>query len=293
MGETTGHGEPAGGVRASDAERDATVERLSQAAGEGRLTLEEFSQRMEDATTARTRAELDRLLSDLPASPGHAGNAVALGSQAGPSWHVTPIGGLNVFGPWRMGRHVIVITLVGGARLDLSQAELAAPDVTLTKLSLVGGVRARIPYGIRVDASGVSLIGGTQVEGAPDPGPGAPTIHIRAYSLVGGIRNPAGRRRAAAPRGPARGPADAVRRAARPAGRSAGPAGRTAGRAARPAGPVRADVTDAAVRSSARHRRRRPDRSTRRADPHPRPGASPTAAPDPAGSAPSRRTSRG
>ena len=93
-----------------------------------------------------------------------------------------------MFGPWRMGRHVIVITLVGGARLDLSQAELAAPDVTLTKLSLVGGVRARIPYGIRVDASGVSLIGGTQVEGAPDPGPGAPTIHIRAYSLVGGIR---------------------------------------------------------------------------------------------------------
>ena len=188
MGETTGHGEPAGGVRASDAERDATVERLSQAAGEGRLTLEEFSQRMEDATTARTRAELDRLLSDLPASPGQAGNAVALGSQAGPSWHVTPIGGLSVFGPWRMGRHVIVLTLVGGARLDLSQAELAAPDVTLTKLSLVGGVRARIPDGIRVDASGVSLIGGTQVEGAPDPGPGAPTIHIRAYSVVGGIR---------------------------------------------------------------------------------------------------------
>ena len=32
------------------------------------------------------------------------------------------------------------------------------------------------------------LVGGTRVEGAPDPGPGAPTIHIRAFSLVGGIR---------------------------------------------------------------------------------------------------------
>ena len=50
-----------------------------------------------------------------------------------------------MFGPWRMGRDVIVLSLVGGARLDLSQAELAAPDVTLTKVSLVGGVRARIP----------------------------------------------------------------------------------------------------------------------------------------------------
>ena len=186
LGETT-NGEPAEGVRASDAERDATVERLSQATGEGRLTLEEFSQRMDRATTAKTRAELDRLVTDLPAS-GAVGAPVTVGAQAGPSWHISPVGGLNVFGPWRMGRHVIVATLVGGARLDLSQAELAGPEVTLTKVSLVGGVRVRVPSGIRVEASGLTLVGGTRVEGAPDPGPGAPTIHIRAFSLVGGIR---------------------------------------------------------------------------------------------------------
>ncbi len=79
-------------------------------------------------------------------------------------------------------------TLIGGARLDLSQAELAAPEVTLTKVSLVGGVSVRVPSGIPVEASGLSILGGTRVEGAPDPGPGAPTIHIRAYSVIGGIR---------------------------------------------------------------------------------------------------------
>ena len=68
MGETTDD-QPAGGIRASDAERDATVERLSRAAGDGRLTLEEFSQRMEQVTAAKTRAELDRLVADLPANP--------------------------------------------------------------------------------------------------------------------------------------------------------------------------------------------------------------------------------
>jgi hypothetical protein len=87
-----------------------------------------------------------------------------------------------------MGRHVIVGTLIGGARLDLSQAELAAPEVTLTKVSLVGGVSVRVPSKIRVEASGLSILGGTRVEGAPDPGPGAPTIHIRAFSIIGGIR---------------------------------------------------------------------------------------------------------
>ena len=188
MGGSAGGGEPAEGIRASDAERDATVERLSAATGDGRLTLEEFSQRMERATTARTRAELGRLVADLPADAGAAGTAVAERAAPGPSWHVSPIGGLRVYGPWRMDRHVIVISIVGGTRLDLSQAQLAAPEVTLTKVSLVGGVRVGVPAGIRVETSGFSLIGGTRVEGGPEPGPGAPTVHIRAFSLVGGVR---------------------------------------------------------------------------------------------------------
>ncbi len=206
MGQTTDGGE-AGQIRASDAERDATVERLRDAAGEGRLTLEEFSDRMEQATTARTRTELDRLVTDLPAATeSGTGTVVAPGSSSAPTWHVSPIGGLSVSGPWRMGRHVVVIALIGGADLDLSQAELAARDVTLTKVSIIGGVHARIPHGIRVDASGLSLLGGTSVEGAPDPGPGAPTIHIRAFSIIGGIRIRRGSsgRRSRADRGQAR-----------------------------------------------------------------------------------------
>ncbi len=187
MGGTTGDGEPADGIRASDAERDATVERLRAATGDGRLTLEEFSQRMERATGARTRGELDRLVADLPADVAAAGTLAASG-PAEPSWHISPIGGLRVSGPWRMDRHVIVISIVGGTWLDLSQAQLAAPEVTLTKVSLVGGLRVAVPPGIRVEVSGVHLIGGTRIQARPEPGPGAPTVHIRAFSLVGGVR---------------------------------------------------------------------------------------------------------
>jgi len=198
MGGTTSDGDPPAGIRASDAERDATVERLSAAAGEGRLTLEEFSQRMGLATAARTRAELDRLVADLPADVAVApvaeaggGGAVAPAgtAAAGPAtWHVSPVGGLRVSGPWRMDRHVIAVSIVGGTRLDLSEAQLAAPEVTLTKVSLVGGTRIIVPPGIRVEASGFSLVGGTRVQGGPEPGPGAPTVYIRAFSLVGGVR---------------------------------------------------------------------------------------------------------
>jgi hypothetical protein len=188
MDATTGDGEPASGIRASDAERDATLERLSAATGDGRLTLEEFSQRMDRATTAKTRAELDRLVTDLPTDVGAAISAVAERGPGRPSWHISPIGGLRVSGPWRMERSVIVVSLIGGANLDLSQAQLAAPEVTLTKVSLLGGVSIRVPPGIRVEASGFSLIGGTSVDAGPEPGPGAPTVRIRAFSLLGGTR---------------------------------------------------------------------------------------------------------
>jgi hypothetical protein len=35
---------------------------------------------------------------------------------------------------------------------------------------------------------GFSLIGGIRFYGRPEPGPGAPTVHIRAFGLVGGVR---------------------------------------------------------------------------------------------------------
>lgn len=204
MGETTGSQEPAAGIRVSDAERDAAVERLSAATGDGRLTLEEFSQRMDLATAARVRGDLDRLVADLPADTATARSDVASGTSGPPSWHLAPIGGLKIRGPWRMDRHVIVVSFVGGAQLDLSQAQLAAPHVMLTKVSLVGGTKVTVPPGIRVEPSGFSLIGGTKIDAGPEPGPGAPTVRIRAFSLIGGIRI---RRNAPPERSPATRPA--------------------------------------------------------------------------------------
>ncbi len=55
-----------GGVRASDADRDAVLTRLARALGEGRLTMAEFDERARFAHAARTHAELAVLVTDLP-----------------------------------------------------------------------------------------------------------------------------------------------------------------------------------------------------------------------------------
>jgi Flp pilus assembly protein TadB len=53
-------------LRASDADRDAVVDRLREAAGEGRLEPDELEQRVDGALRARTYGDLAELLADLP-----------------------------------------------------------------------------------------------------------------------------------------------------------------------------------------------------------------------------------
>lgn len=53
-------------IRASDAEREEVVNVLREQAGEGRISVEELSERVGHAYSARTLADLDVLVCDLP-----------------------------------------------------------------------------------------------------------------------------------------------------------------------------------------------------------------------------------
>jgi hypothetical protein len=53
-------------LRVSDAERNDVAERLSRHFADGRLDQPEFSSRLERATGAKTRRDLDGLFDDLP-----------------------------------------------------------------------------------------------------------------------------------------------------------------------------------------------------------------------------------
>jgi hypothetical protein len=54
-------------LRASDADRERTVELLREHHAVGRLTADEFHERLDRAYAAKTRGDLDELLADLPA----------------------------------------------------------------------------------------------------------------------------------------------------------------------------------------------------------------------------------
>jgi hypothetical protein len=69
-------------MRAADTDRDRTVERLRDAAAEGRLEPDDLERRLETALAARTYAELEGVVADLP-QPDGARRAVRERSELG------------------------------------------------------------------------------------------------------------------------------------------------------------------------------------------------------------------
>jgi hypothetical protein len=59
-----------GGVRASDADRERTIEVLRESFAQGRLTPEEFHERVDLGYAAKTIAQLAELTTDLPPADG-------------------------------------------------------------------------------------------------------------------------------------------------------------------------------------------------------------------------------
>ncbi len=57
---------PSDSLRVGDAEREAVAAELREHYAQGRLSMEDFNQRLDAAYAARTRGDLDKLISDLP-----------------------------------------------------------------------------------------------------------------------------------------------------------------------------------------------------------------------------------
>jgi hypothetical protein len=173
-------------VRASDAEREATIVRLRDAAAEGRLTLEELAERVEAADAARTRSDLGSLVTDLPVASAPS-SAVA---PVPPTRRLYGIlGGNTLSGPVRLGAEIRVINVMGGADLDLTDAVLTEGELTIHVISLWGGSNIHVPDGVHVEHHGVGVLGWDEVEPAAeerDSPPGAPVVRVRSVSIMGG-----------------------------------------------------------------------------------------------------------
>jgi Domain of unknown function (DUF1707) len=184
-------GEPSGPgaapeVRASDADRDRVVDVLRDAAADGRLTVDEFDERMAAALSSRTLGELAPLTADLAAGPG---TPARPGAAAAPPSDVIRIdqrgGSVRRAGRWMVPQRLQLRAAWCDVTLDFTDAVITH-DTLYVDMHVRGGSLVLVTRpGVVVDA-GDLRVRYTDVGIYPGPEPGAPVV-LRVW-LAGRMR---------------------------------------------------------------------------------------------------------
>jgi hypothetical protein len=170
-------------IRASDADRERTVALLRDHAVEGRLTLEEFTDRMSAAYLARTHDELEQLAGDLPSAP-----ASVVSRRSPTRFLFSLFGSTEREGRIRLRRRIGCLMAFGNIDLDLRGATLEGDVITIVALGVFGAIDVYVPEGVEVDLHGFAIGGHKRARGNdPPPHPGTPLVRVWAVSIFAGI----------------------------------------------------------------------------------------------------------
>jgi hypothetical protein len=187
-------------LRLSDAERERAATALRESLGEGRLTLDEFSERIDAAYEARTAADLEPITRDLPA-PGGTPAPPRRPTRRPTRWSVAVMSGVQRTSRWRIEERTKAVAVMGGVHLDLRAAEIEGAEAEIHAVAAMGGIDIIVPDGVEVELTGLALMGGKSCRVKDDPPlPGAPLVRVHVFALMGGVsvRSKPGRGRRAA-----------------------------------------------------------------------------------------------
>ena len=170
---------------ASDADRDRTIMVLREHTAVGRLTLEEFIDRMSTASLARTQGDLQELTRDLPAV-----QAPVASRRARTRFLVAIFGSTERDGRIRVGRRIACLLGFGNIDLDLRQASTEQDIVTIFAFGIFGAIDVYVPEGVEVDLHGLAIFG-HKGERGNDPLPLPGTRKVLMFVVPSASRSPA------------------------------------------------------------------------------------------------------
>jgi hypothetical protein len=183
-------------LRASDADRERVAEVLRQAAGDGRLTLDELDQRLDAVYQAKTYAELEPITGDLPstvesyppaATPAPAGDPARFGAPATSGGAVAILGGFSRRGDWVVPREFTAFCFMGGGEIDMRDARFAEREVTIHIVAIMGGAEVIVPEDATVRVTGIGIMGAFDHTDAGTGAPGGPVITVNGVAFMGGV----------------------------------------------------------------------------------------------------------
>jgi hypothetical protein len=166
-------------VRASDADRERAVASLREHLVHGRLSLEEFTQRMASAYDAKTSSDLAELQSDLPTT-------VAEPRRSALRHLVAIFGAAKRTGALRVHQQLVCVAIFGSVTLDLRGALIEGDEVNVRAITAFGSVEVIVPEGVEVDLTGLALFGAKETRGKPGAlQSGAALVRVNAFVLFG------------------------------------------------------------------------------------------------------------
>lgn len=170
--------------RASDDDRIQIAQLLAEAASHGRLTLEQYEDRLAKAYAAESFDEIERLCDDLPEAMEYRRSK----SRPAPSTMLLAIlSGFERRGRWNVPGRMTTFTLFGGGVVDLRYADFTSADVEIHAYSIFGGQTIVVPPEVNVEIDGHGVMGGFDHTVEGDGSPGAPKVRIKGFSLLGGV----------------------------------------------------------------------------------------------------------
>jgi len=175
---------PAVDERVSDSEREQAVTALKDDLLSGRLTLEEFSERVEQAYGAVVQADLEQVRSGLPETaelPTARPKRRATRFTGALLAHVVKRGRLN------LRRWTVAGGVLCDVDLDLRKAEIHGQRTALTVLVGLGNVDVYVPENVTVTVSGLSVGGHRREWGEDVERPQSPEISVRVIALFGTV----------------------------------------------------------------------------------------------------------
>ncbi|MFF1399585.1 DUF1707 domain-containing protein [Streptomyces sp. NPDC058287] len=182
-------------LRASDADRDRTADILREALAEGRLTADEHAERIDGVYRAKTHAELEPLVRDLPGAH-HQHRPAASSPAPNRPTAVPAVADENLVavfststrkGRWRVGRRTHAYAVFGNIEIDLSEAIFEYQQVVIKAVSVFGNVEVRVPENISLRGSGGGVLGNFEVDTLDSADPDAPVVYVDGIAVLGNI----------------------------------------------------------------------------------------------------------
>ena len=182
-------------LRISDNDRQKVADVLRDAAGEGRIDLDELDERLELTWGAKTYADLVPITADLhlPTHPQPASAPVPRAAHTPATGHASSVaimGECKRQGVWSVPAHHSAFALMGSVVIDLRQAQLSAHDTQINASTIMGEVKIIVPAHVHVVIDGTPIMGefGHGKDRTPaEVGPGSPIVRVRGMAMMGSV----------------------------------------------------------------------------------------------------------